>query len=321
MLNTCKKEIITVVEQENRLKFAAIRGVSWIKPIHLRTVGQRTAIAVFRLDSQEAANQVIEKGLFVEGKKVWGRKQVQEPRRCLKCQCFREHKATDCQSIHDVCGRCSSHHRTGLCDEHDRDMLACSNCKAANNNEHIGHGMVDRRCLIFLLRLQKMNNTRSKNKYKYFCTSDPKNWETNEASDQDRLGAKNSTARRDPCEIEKERERERRRGRLGSYKRGGGGGTQQIPDKGWEGMKLGMRMEGNKLNSNIQIEGHNHGNVTSIENGSRDKEIVKAWQSGGNEIQTGSPERIRRSTEDVKQVLDRKGEGYATFVRRDGRAG
>ena len=136
--------------------------------------------------------------------------------------------------------------------------------------------MVERRCLIFLLRLQKMNNTRNKNKYKYFCTSDPKTWETNKATDQDRLGVKNSTARRDPCEIEKEREKDRGRGRLGGYKRGDGGGTQQIPDKGWEGMKLGMRMEGNKLNGSIQIEGHNHGNVTSIENGSRDRETVKA---------------------------------------------
>ena len=72
--------------------------------IHLCVVGQRTAIAIFKMAMQEDANIIIEKGLYVEGKKVWGRKQVQELRRCLKCQCFGEHKAGECCLIHDVCG-------------------------------------------------------------------------------------------------------------------------------------------------------------------------------------------------------------------------
>ena len=166
----------------------------------------------------------------MEGKKVWGRKQVQKPRRCLKCQCFGEHKVADCQLIHDVCGRYSNYHRTSLCDEPNKEALVCSNCKAASNNKHIGHGAANRRCPIFLIRLQKMNSTRSKNKYKYFCTSDPKTWETNEVFNQDLNGMENNIAGRDTREIEKERERVRGRGRLGGGKRGEGGGTQQIPD-------------------------------------------------------------------------------------------
>ena len=143
--------------------------------------------------------------------------------------------------------------------------------------------MADRRCPIFFLRLQKMNNTRSENKYKYFCTSDPKLGKPMRHPIRTGLGLKTAQ----PGEILVKLERDRGRGRLGGYKRGDGGGTQWIPDKGWEWMKLGMRTEGNKLNGSIQIEGHNHGNVTSIENGSRDRETVKAWQSGGRKYKKG----------------------------------
>ena len=58
------------VEQANGLRESAIKEAVWIKPIHLRLENQRTAIAIFRLASHEDANQVIEKGLYVEGKKV-----------------------------------------------------------------------------------------------------------------------------------------------------------------------------------------------------------------------------------------------------------
>ena len=151
------------IEQASGIRTEAIKEVLWIKPIHLHMAGQRTAIEIFKLETREDANQVIERGLYVEGKKAWGRKQVQEPRRCLKCQCFREHKAAECRSIHDICGQCGKHHRTSVCSKSDKDTYACLNCKSANNSKHIGHGVADRRCLIFLERLDKMNKMRSKN--------------------------------------------------------------------------------------------------------------------------------------------------------------
>ena len=161
------------VEQVSRLRASAITEVCWIKPTHLRAAGQKTVIAVFKMATWEDANQVIGGGLYVEGKKVWGRKQIQEPRRCLKCQCFSKHKAAECHSIHDTCRRCSNQHRTNLCDKPNKDVLVCSNCKAAKNDCHTGHGVADRRCLIFIDRMIKMNKTRNKNKYKYYCTSNP----------------------------------------------------------------------------------------------------------------------------------------------------
>ncbi|KAF8800192.1 hypothetical protein BYT27DRAFT_7117939, partial [Phlegmacium glaucopus] len=67
--------------------------------------GQRTAIMILGFATREDANITINAGLFVEGKKVWGRKQTQEPRRCLKSQCFSMHKALHCSATHETCGQ------------------------------------------------------------------------------------------------------------------------------------------------------------------------------------------------------------------------
>ena len=48
-----------------------------------------------------------------------------------------------------------------------------------------------------------------------------------------------------------------------------------------------MRMEGNKLIGSVQIEGHNHGNVTSAGIGSRGKETEKAQNTGGRKYKQG----------------------------------
>ena len=136
------------VEQANGLRMAAIKGARWIKPTQMRLVGQNTAIAIFGFATCEDANHVLENGLYVEGKKVWGRKQVQEPRRCLKCQRFGEHKAAQCNSAEDVCGRCSKQHRTSECTKKDREKMDCSNCKAVGNGKQkdMGRQIDDVQC-------------------------------------------------------------------------------------------------------------------------------------------------------------------------------
>ena len=111
------------VEEANGLRTLAIMETRWIKPIHLRSVGQCTAIAIFSFATWEDANQAIENGLYMEGKKVWGRKQVQELRRCLKCQCFRQHKAAQCMLTIKVCGCCGSQHRMSDGTEKDKELM------------------------------------------------------------------------------------------------------------------------------------------------------------------------------------------------------
>ena len=260
------------VEQANGLRTLAIVGARWIKPVHLRSVGQRTAIAIFSFATREDANQVIENGLYVEGKKVWGRKQLQEPRRCLKCQCFGEHKAAQCTSTKEACGRCGVEHRTNACDEKERDLMVCSNCKTMGNGKQKGHGAADRRCPIFLDRMERMNKTRKENNYKFFCTTDPATWETNSGNyegDQNLMDTSGRGYGGDSLW------QEGARGRLGGGKRGEGGGTQRGVDSGWEGVKADTRAGGNKSYGSSQIEPTSYGNVQGVASGSnsRGKEV------------------------------------------------
>jgi hypothetical protein len=225
------------VEQANDLRESAIQEASWIKPTHQRSEGQRTAIVILRLATREDANQIIEKGLYIEGKKVWGRKQVQEPKRCLKCQCYGEHKAARCESIHDVCGRCGKQHRTSLCSENAKEKWECSNCKASGNGHHKGHGAADRRCPIFLTRADRMNKSRQENRYKFFCTTDPATWETYDHPNSEGQLTADSHGQEQRGGSQRGEEA---RGRLagGMSGEGGGSNTQRQADRGAEGARI-----------------------------------------------------------------------------------
>ena len=266
------------VEQSNGLRESAIQEAAWIKPTHLRSTGQQTAIAIFRLSSREDANQIIESGLYIEGKKVWGRKQVQEPKRCLKCQCFGEHKAAKCASIHDVCGRCGRQHRTSLCTENGKEKWECSNCKATGNGGFKGHGAADRRCPIFLARVDRMNRVRQENKYRYFCTTDPATWETHEFSSHDKQKETN----------------------LHMQEQGGGPRATEAVGDGRRGGRKGAEGGSSKANANTQRQEGGVGvGVNAKAGSSRDKD-------NGND-QTEVPRNGNNST--VRDGDNRKGDG------------
>jgi hypothetical protein len=271
------------VEQANGLQTSAIKEAKWIKPTHLRSAGQRTAIAIFSFATREDANQVIENGLYVEGKKVWGRKQMQEPRRCLKCQCFGEHKAAQCESTHDVCGRCGGEHRTNTCVVKDRDSMECSNCKTTGSGKQKGHGAADRRCPIFLGRVDRMNRVRKENNYKYFCTTDPATWETNSGNfEGDQYASDSQGYGGDPPR------QDGARGRLGGGYRGeGGGGMQGGVDKGWGGVNADTRAGGNKDYGSSQTVTTSHGGAQGVASGSKAQVAAAAIRIYRPETQRG----------------------------------
>lgn len=273
----------TRVEQSNGLRSSAIKGAKWIKPTHLRSVGQRTAIAIFSFATREDANHVIENGLYVEGKKVWGRKQVQEPRRCLKCQCFGEHKAVQCTAEIEVCGRCGGKHRTSTCVVKDRDMMECSNCRASANGKQRGHGAADRRCPTFLGRLDRLNKTRKENNYRYFCTTDPATWETNLGNNEENQFIPDSGNGGD-LHLQGGA-----RGRLGGRGRGEGGGVQGGVDNGWGGVKADTRAGGNRfqVHGGSQIEPTNNGNAQGVASGSKGKAVNTVFRNYRTETQNG----------------------------------
>jgi len=173
-LDVNQMEAIEAVEQANRIQPKSIKEMRWIKPKHLRNLEQKTAITIFSFATREGANQAIGYGMYVEGKKVWGRKQIQEPRRCLKCQCYGEHKAAKCMSIHETCGHCGKQHKTVECQETNQEAFKCTNCKTTKNDKHRGHGAADRQCPVFKEWTKQMNRICQENNTSIFAQQNQK---------------------------------------------------------------------------------------------------------------------------------------------------
>jgi hypothetical protein len=88
---------ITEIELKAGFKENEITKARYIKPIAQRNPGQRTAHAIFTFKSKTTENQAIRFSLTIEGRKVFGRKLIQEPTHCLKCHSIgSNHMAADC---------------------------------------------------------------------------------------------------------------------------------------------------------------------------------------------------------------------------------
>ncbi|KIJ53092.1 hypothetical protein M422DRAFT_242197 [Sphaerobolus stellatus SS14] len=68
------------VEDVNRLEDYSLVSARWIKPPQRRTPGQRVAHLIVNAGSAVVANAIIRNGIIIAGKRVYGRKLVQEPR-------------------------------------------------------------------------------------------------------------------------------------------------------------------------------------------------------------------------------------------------
>ncbi|KAG1879042.1 hypothetical protein F4604DRAFT_1579341, partial [Suillus subluteus] len=133
---------------------------------------QRTAHIAITLKTKKAANQIIRHGISMEGKKVYGRKLLPEPTRCLKCQLFdRGHIAADCPQKHDTCGTCGADHRTSSCSADTQELYHCANCNTD------GHASWSRECPIFITRWQVHKAKNEEARYKYFPMEDPLTWD------------------------------------------------------------------------------------------------------------------------------------------------
>ena len=126
-----------------------------------------------------------------------------------------------------------------------------------------------------------MNISRSDNWYTFYCTADPATWEINESSKQEHLTAESYKTERVNVRGEDTR------GRLGGGRRGDGGGSQRILDKGWEGMKEGMRMGGNKGNMHAQTEVAKQINVNGSRSNGKDKDSGGSHYTGGRNYKQG----------------------------------
>jgi len=161
------------IEKKAGIKPNSITKARYIKPPQRRSPNQRTAHIILTLNSKEAANHSIKFGLSIAGKKVYGRKLISEPSRCLKCHSFNgSHVAATCPDEVDTCGTCGESHRTAECKVVERELFFCVNC-----NAH-GHGAWDRECPIFKQKSDAHKARNEESKYRFYPTNDPLTWET-----------------------------------------------------------------------------------------------------------------------------------------------
>ncbi len=162
------------IEERNGLDLGTIVKAHWIKPKHRRSSTQQVALLQLDVTSPQVANFIIGQGLIINGKPVYGRKSIPEPKRCMKCQQFSPpHFAAACKSIHDTCATCGSlSHVSTACNVTERAQFGCSNCKQA------GHAAWDRACPAFLQAMQKLGSRQPDMNYKVFPIIDePNTWE------------------------------------------------------------------------------------------------------------------------------------------------
>ncbi|KAG2336072.1 hypothetical protein BDR05DRAFT_836434, partial [Suillus weaverae] len=159
------------IEKKGGLQPKSVLKARYIKPIARRFPNQRTAHIALTLNSKTSANQIIRHGIVLEGKKVYGRKLLPEPTRCLKCHTFDGgHIAMECQQEHDTCGTCGDKHRTAECEVNDVALYHCVNCKTS------GHAAWSRECPTFTAKWEAYKLRNDEAQYIYFPTEDPLTW-------------------------------------------------------------------------------------------------------------------------------------------------
>ena len=145
----------------------------WIKPIERRRPGQRFAFLQLTITNINQANKAI-KGLTLAGRRVLVRKDIDEPRRCARCQAY-DHLAKDCKSRTDVCANCADAHPTTHCTVAAApERRRCANCAGED------HSAWDRACPSFLARTRELATRRADSGFRFYVTNNPETWLTEE---------------------------------------------------------------------------------------------------------------------------------------------
>jgi hypothetical protein len=164
--------MLEILAIQNDIPPDTISNARWIKREANRKPGQTTAFLSLDVNTPNAFNSIVRQGIRIEGRQCRARKQLQEPRRCLKCQGFgNNHYAAECK-LQDTCAMCAGNHTTADCTRDEEQGLFCVNCNTP------GHGAADRNCQTFRRYAEKLNARIPENLYKYCPTaSDPLSWE------------------------------------------------------------------------------------------------------------------------------------------------
>lgn len=165
------------IEASSQLEDGSIATIVWAKKIENRKAQQKTAHAIVSFKTREAANQVIQNGLSMGGKWVYGHRDQKDPQRCMKCQQY-GHIAKECRMDRDVCGRCGENHRTSEC-QATAENLYCAVCKCQ------GHTPADRKCPTLIRKIHDRAQRNPEAGYRLFVTNHPDTWVRDDSPNTD----------------------------------------------------------------------------------------------------------------------------------------
>ncbi|CDO73964.1 hypothetical protein BN946_scf185043.g12 [Trametes cinnabarina] len=165
---------LRAVEEAHGRRPHAITRADWIKPIARRHPGQRTAFIILTVAGVEQANRAI-RGLTLAGRQVLVRRDMEEPRRCAKCQRYDGHFARECTAVQDVCANCAGAHATARCDTRDDPRTyRCANCATD------GHAAWDKGCPTLRAKTSGRIQRRADCGFRFFVTNAPETWVSEE---------------------------------------------------------------------------------------------------------------------------------------------
>ncbi|KAF9490684.1 hypothetical protein BDN71DRAFT_1511091 [Pleurotus eryngii] len=88
---------LRLIEQSAGLQEKSIKSASWIKPEERRSASQQYAHMKMKFTDRQQVNKAIWDGIFIEGKFITVRKDIQEPVICYKCHSVGDgHYANNC---------------------------------------------------------------------------------------------------------------------------------------------------------------------------------------------------------------------------------
>lgn len=165
---------LRAIEAAHLLKPNAIARAEWIKPVERRFAGQRTAFMMLTVTGIDQANTAL-KGLLIAGRKILVRRDIDEPKRCARCQAYGGHFARECKAAHDVCANCADSHPTSQCGvTGDPQRYRCANCKED------GHAAWDRACPALRARVSAHIHRKADSGFRFFVTNAPDTWISDE---------------------------------------------------------------------------------------------------------------------------------------------
>lgn len=166
--------LLRAAEAGHGLKPGAIVRAEWIKPVEKRFPGQRTAFVMLTVAGWEEANKAI-RGLTLAGRRVLVRRELEEPKRCSRCQAYGGHFARDCKAPHEVCANCAGEHPTSQCTvAGEPHRFRCANCAMD------GHAAWDRACPTLRARVSTHVQRRADSGFRFFVTNAPETWVSEE---------------------------------------------------------------------------------------------------------------------------------------------